>query len=165
MKVLYLIRHAKSSWGHTHLSDFERPLNDRGIESIQIIGDFFSRRQEKISHFFSSSAARAHATGKGIVGKMGLNQAVISYHQELYHASPLELLRFTCRITHELDTAAIIGHNPGLTDYCNYLCDADISNIPTCGVVKIIFETESWKEISKSSGRLEYFQFPKGIED
>ncbi|HRG10817.1 MAG TPA: histidine phosphatase family protein, partial [Cyclobacteriaceae bacterium] len=30
MKILYLIRHAKSSWDNPKLEDFDRPLNKRG---------------------------------------------------------------------------------------------------------------------------------------
>ena len=30
MKQLLLIRHAKSDWGNASLSDFDRPLNERG---------------------------------------------------------------------------------------------------------------------------------------
>ena len=30
MKTLYLIRHAKSDWSIDHLSDIDRPLNERG---------------------------------------------------------------------------------------------------------------------------------------
>lgn len=30
-KRLILIRHAKSSWDHPGLRDFERPLNERGL--------------------------------------------------------------------------------------------------------------------------------------
>ena len=38
MKNLILIRHAKSSWKHPELSDFERPLNNRGIRDAPFMG-------------------------------------------------------------------------------------------------------------------------------
>ena len=30
MKILTVLRHAKSSWDDSRLDDFDRPLNDRG---------------------------------------------------------------------------------------------------------------------------------------
>ena len=44
MKTLYLVRHAKSSWDHPGLSDFNRPLIDTGIKKNRKIifsGAFF----------------------------------------------------------------------------------------------------------------------------
>lgn len=162
MKSILLIRHAKSSWDAPHLPDFERPLNDRGIDSIRIMGELISKKREIISHFFASSAARAHATGSGLVQKIGQSNKDLSFHKELYHASVSDLLQFTCRISNEMHTVALVGHNPGLTDYFNYLVDNYIDNIPTCGIVKINLNIKEWKEVTKSCGRLEYFEFPKG---
>ncbi|MBO6762104.1 MAG: histidine phosphatase family protein, partial [Roseivirga sp.] len=34
MKRLLIVRHAKSSWDFPHLSDFERPLNNRGKRDV-----------------------------------------------------------------------------------------------------------------------------------
>ena len=40
MKTLYLLRHAKSSWGDSELSDFDRPLNNRGRREAEKISIF-----------------------------------------------------------------------------------------------------------------------------
>ena len=34
MKVLFLVRHAKSSWKDVDLPDFDRPLNRRGERDL-----------------------------------------------------------------------------------------------------------------------------------
>src|SRR4051812_47768063 len=36
MKTLLLLRHAKSSWQDPNLSDFERPLNGRGLKAAPL---------------------------------------------------------------------------------------------------------------------------------
>ena len=36
MKSLYFIRHAKSDWSINHLSDIDRPLNERGYTKDDI---------------------------------------------------------------------------------------------------------------------------------
>ncbi|MCU0239254.1 MAG: hypothetical protein MUC29_07415 [Pyrinomonadaceae bacterium] len=38
MKILYLLRHAKSSWDNPNISDFDRPLNQRGLEAAPFMG-------------------------------------------------------------------------------------------------------------------------------
>ena len=34
------MRHAKSSWDNADLSDFDRPLNERGIRNAPFMGKF-----------------------------------------------------------------------------------------------------------------------------
>ena len=40
MKEIYVLRHAKSSWDNSNLSDFERPLADRGISDAKKMSKF-----------------------------------------------------------------------------------------------------------------------------
>ena len=43
MLTLILLRHAKSSWDHTGLSDSQRPLAKRGIKAAPEIGAALAR--------------------------------------------------------------------------------------------------------------------------
>ncbi len=153
MKTLYLIRHAKSDWNHPQLSDFERPLNERGIQTIPIVGKTLQEQVQPISHFFTSSAARTTATAIGLSHFLNPKPS-ISYHKNLYLADYKELLAFINNIDNKLDHIALVIHNPGITDLCEYLSNAGISNIPTCGVVKLTFETDHWAEISGGLGKI-----------
>ena len=58
----------------------------------------------------------------------------------------------------------MFGHNNGITDLAVYLTDADIFNIPTCGMVLITFPFDDWKMVSKNSGEVVFFDFPKNLE-
>ena len=40
MKTLIILRHAKSSWDNTNLSDFDRPLAKRGIKDAKKLNNF-----------------------------------------------------------------------------------------------------------------------------
>ena len=44
MKKIILIRHAKSSWKEVHLSDFDRPLNKRGIRDSKFMSLELSKK-------------------------------------------------------------------------------------------------------------------------
>ena len=55
----------------------------------------------------------------------------------------------------------IIAHNPTITEVGERLSGAILTNIPTCAIVCIAFEVESFKEITEESGHILFFDFPK----
>ena len=58
-KILLLVRHAKSSWDDASLSDFERPLNERGKKDAPEMAKKLNNKKIKIDAFVSSPAKRA----------------------------------------------------------------------------------------------------------
>ncbi len=62
MKTLLLVRHAKSSWNDLTLSDFDRPLNDRGKDDAPQMAKRIKDKKIKIDLFISSPAKRAKKT-------------------------------------------------------------------------------------------------------
>ena len=54
MNQLFLLRHAKSSWASNHLSDFDRPLNNRGRRNAMDLGESFFEKKLKIDHVLCS---------------------------------------------------------------------------------------------------------------
>ena len=72
MKTLLLIRHAKSSWDNLQLSDFERPLNDRGKNDAPLMAKRVKERKIKIERFISSPAKRAKKTAAIFMDEYGM---------------------------------------------------------------------------------------------
>ena len=58
MKLLTLIRHAKSSWKDAGMDDFDRALNDRGERDAPRMGKRLSRAGPPPDRIVSSSAKR-----------------------------------------------------------------------------------------------------------
>ncbi|MBN2645423.1 MAG: histidine phosphatase family protein, partial [Desulfuromonadaceae bacterium] len=58
MKILTLIRHAKSDWRKPDWIDFERPLNKRGKKAAPEMGRRMARWDEQPELFISSPAQR-----------------------------------------------------------------------------------------------------------
>ena len=54
MKTLLLIRHAKSSWGDASISDFDRPLNERGKHDGPLMAQELSTRVSKLMFSFQA---------------------------------------------------------------------------------------------------------------
>jgi phosphohistidine phosphatase len=167
MKTLYIVRHAKSSWDNSELSDFERPLNERGKRDAPDMGKRLNERGLKPDCVISSPAKRAFSTAKRICKVLGFEKEKIRTDRRLYHADDEMMLSVLREVKSNLDSVMIFGHNPGLTDFVNSLVseELDIDNVPTCGVVAFSFETDTWSSINWGTGNLVFFDYPKKQED
>jgi phosphohistidine phosphatase len=161
MKNLYLIRHAKSSWDHKGLDDFDRPLNNRGKKDAPFMAKIFREKEFAAELFISSPAKRAYQTAKIFSRELNHPKQAIMLEETLYEASKEEILNVIKQQNDNVNAIMLFAHNPGLTDLSNYLCDFYIDNIPTTGVVALELQTNSWKNISKKSCKLFEFDYPK----
>lgn len=165
MKVLYIVRHAKSSWANPMQADFDRPLNDRGKRDAPRMGKRLKERRIIPDIMLTSPAKRALSTCKRIAETTGYEKAKIKTDQKLYHADETGLLKVVQSIKDKHHSAMLFGHNPGLTDFVNEISQSNLDNIPTCGIVAVVFMVDSWKEIGFGGGKLEFFDFPKSKSD
>jgi phosphohistidine phosphatase len=161
MKILYLLRHAKSSWDNPDLDDFDRPLNKRGEKDAPKMGKRLKKREVVPDIFLSSPAARAIATAKMIAQAIDFPLSNIQSSETLYHATEESLLHILRSIPEKADVVIITGHNPGLTNFANLLQDELIDNVPTAGIAAIRFKVRSWNDVQSKSGKLIFFDYPK----
>ena len=59
MKQVLLIRHAKSSWDDPSVSDFERPLNERGKKDAPVMAQRLSDKNIRIDVFYCQSCKKS----------------------------------------------------------------------------------------------------------
>ena len=64
MKILTLVRHAKSDWSDTSLTDRQRPLNPRGKRDAPEMGKRIVNHGIRPSLIIASPAVRAWTTAK-----------------------------------------------------------------------------------------------------
>ena len=159
MRQLHLIRHAKSSWDHPELSDHERPLNDRGRHAAPLVGRAMHAEIEVSGHeepqFFVSTAQRARETLDGLtIGWSLLGEQVPNYDDALYTFDAADLINWIGSANDGLDSIALIGHNPAMTELANFLCPTlALSNLPTAGWLWLSFDDDSWDASVRSPGR------------
>ncbi|MFZ2322791.1 MAG: histidine phosphatase family protein [Ignavibacteriaceae bacterium] len=157
--ILYLLRHAKSSWRDLAIDDFDRPLNNRGLKDAPLIGQMLSKKNIIVDAVISSPAKRAIDTARIITNNLGYTKNII-LDKNIYDASLSTLLSTIRNFDDNLKKIMLIGHNPGLTNLSNYLTKYFIENIPTCGVVALEFD-KSWKDINPKDGNIIFFEYPK----
>ena len=159
MKQLHLIRHAKSSWEHPELSDHQRPLNARGRQAAPPVGRAMQVEIEiggrETPQFFASTAKRARETLDGlIIGWPLLGKQVPNYDDALYTFDKADLIDWIATADDGLDSIALIGHNPAMTELANFLCPTlALSKLPTAGWLWFSFDDDSWDASVQSRGR------------
>jgi phosphohistidine phosphatase len=161
MKVLYLVRHAKSSWADPDQADFDRPLNSRGKKDAKFMGNKLAEQGVLPDLIICSPAKRTKKTFKKIAKRVGYDKERVVYDERIYEASPEILLDILAMQNTKSEDIMLIGHNPGLTYLTNDLCSADIANLPTTGIVCIQFPITEWSEILHTKGKLLFFDYPK----
>jgi phosphohistidine phosphatase len=161
MKHLWLIRHAKSSWQDSYLKDFERPLNKRGKRDAPFMGKELKKNAFSPDIVISSPSKRTTLTAEKIFNVLDFDFENIQWEPKLYGAGTWDCVNLINGLDQHISSVCIIGHNPTLTDLSNYLTDDYINNIPTCGIVKILFEINDWSMVSKGLGSLISFDYPK----
>lgn len=161
MKTLYLHRHAKSSWDHPGLSDFERPLNERGLRDAPEMGRRLKLRGDLPDGMVSSPANRAHTTARLVADAIGFPEKDIVRVDRLYLPSVSTILSVVNALNDKHNTVMLFGHNPGFTEAVGYLSGNDLQNLPTAGVARIDFPFDEWKLVSAQTGVCRYVDFPK----
>ena len=162
MKELILVRHAKSSWKDSSLGDRERPLNNRGERDAPEMGARLARRKQRPDLMVSSPAVRALETARIIAGKLGYPRKDIEVEERLYGAGLAELLDAIRNTDDSVAMLVLFGHNPGLTELANHLGPRLIPNLPTCGVLHLEFEADTWSVVGHARGNEVLFDYPKG---
>ncbi len=152
MKTIYLLRHAKSSWDDAALSDFERPLNERGLNAAPFMGEVMSRRGYSPSVIVTSPAKRAATTAELVKESAGLNAELRSDHR-IYEASPNTLRTVASEIDDAMDSAMLVGHNPGMEGFVRYLTGR-IEPMPTAALAVIELKMNTWSQITSDTGTL-----------
>jgi phosphohistidine phosphatase len=160
VKTLILVRHAKSSWKHHELPDLLRPLNKRGKQDAPMMGERLAKREIEPDAMITSPATRALTTAEIIAREIGHPEEEIRVDEHLYGASAFELLEIIQELDDHLDCVMLFGHNPGLTDLANDL-GCDIDNVPTCGIVELEFDIDSWSCIDDGDPTCIDFDYPK----
>src|SRR5688500_11253691 len=112
MKTLLLLRHGKSSWDDPALGDFDRPLNERGVNDSKLIGKYAVRKRVKADLVLSSPATRAKDTARLFVAAAALKKAP-AYDERIYESSVRRLLQVISGLDDSNKTIVLVGHNPG----------------------------------------------------
>ncbi len=144
-RTLVFLRHAKSDWADFTLSDFERPLNLKGIKDIRKVAKWLNDKLDRTPDLIlSSSAKRTKETVDGLIPAFKVNESKIKYLDELYLAGLKSILNVMKNTSPTVQTLFIIGHNQGISEAAAFLSKQSVRFFKTsCGVI-LNFNTDNW---------------------
>ncbi len=160
MKQLTIIRHGKSSWDFP-VQDQNRPLIEKGILNSIKIGKESKPLLNPNSLIWSSFAERALSTAKIVVEQWNLPTQSIIVKNELYTFDYKQFEQIIKSCPDSCNSLIVFGHNNAITDFVNKFGDIFIDNVPTSGLVSLIFDSNSWSTIS--NGKTNKILFPRDI--
>ncbi|MBC7818881.1 MAG: histidine phosphatase family protein [Planctomycetaceae bacterium] len=146
MKTLLLLRHGKSSWKDTSLSDHDRPLKKRGREAAQRMGCLLRELDLVPDHLLTSSAVRALETVQ-FATKAAEYQGDIETVPALYHADPRSLAAIVSHVPDRFASVLIVGHNPGQEEWLARLIGRH-ETLPTATLAQVELTLDSWRDIT-----------------
>jgi len=164
MRTLFLVRHAKSSWGNPGLRDFDRPLNDRGLNDAPKMAKLLADQGVIPDLLVSSPAKRALTTALFFANTFNKTNDEIQKEPSIYEAAPGDILRIISGLPENAEMVILFGHNPTFTEVANIFTETDfIENVPTCGIVKISSTANSWREFYEGNAHIAACFFPKEV--
>ncbi len=175
MKYLTLIRHAKSSWAEAGVPDHNRALNARGQLAAPAIANFLSTtyfgggKEPALlippDHVVASTAVRTVVTAEIFAARFGIARTRLYFDPRLYLASKDTMLDVVRDLDEESRHAVIVGHNPGIHEFCNaVLARAAVPKMPTCTAVLISFPHTFWGLVDFQEAQLIGYITPKALE-
>jgi len=166
---LLLLRHLKSSWDDPTLRDHERPLAPRGIKAGNALQAYLRDEDVSPQLVLCSSATRALQTWDAVRPAFMAEPEVI-VTDELYMASPDDVLHRVKAVPETVGTVMVVGHNPTIEELAAGLAgDGDpdaldrlAAKYPTGGLARLTVPS-TWRDLSWESARLDAFVVPRDL--
>lgn len=161
MKKIIFVRHGKAEEEASGLSDFERSLTNGGKRIAVKMARIFANKEKAPGTFITSPAFRAIETALIFAGETKTAYDKIIIDNNLYFKTNLErLLDILNGLDENIQSVTLFGHNPSFSDMPDSLSSEGCDFIPKTGIACLTFDTDSWSEVRKKSGKLEYLMNP-----
>lgn len=155
IKHLFIVRHAtaEDTGNSAILKDFDRELISKGIMESAKVGKYLSTYFPNIDAIYSSPATRAYQTAKYIAEQIKFEIGNIQTNEDLYFSGPKGYLAVLSQIPAHIKTAMIVGHNPDISYFADYLTrDDNGGSMKKASVIHLTFEGFEWAELSQNLG-------------
>jgi phosphohistidine phosphatase len=163
LRLLHLLRHAKSSWDDPTLTDHERPLAPRGLKASQRIADHVAQSGIAPELVLCSTALRTRQTLAALLPVLG-GDVDIRLEDALYRAGPHEVLARVREADDAISSLLVIGHNPTLHELALFLSGhaEALDRFPTGALASLAVPT-AWADLGEGGAELEGFVVPREL--
>jgi phosphohistidine phosphatase len=155
MKTLFLVRHAKAVSQESDAADIDRPLMKRGKKDAQNMAKKVRKNAVVPQLIITSPARRAVKSARFFAKEFSFSPDTIVLNDLLYQppedAAESPLLDIVRNIDNRYQTVMIIGHDPLLSDFANFLQKSFTEKLTAAAVLQLEFPNRQWKNIAKDS--------------
>lgn len=148
MKTLLLVRHASSGCDDMSLSDRFRPVDTRGERELGWLARSGRDRFGLLQLIVSSPALRALSTARTLADAIGLQGDHVQVDDRLYGGGSRRVLELVAGLDDGITHAALIGHNPELSELGRHF-SAAITHLPCSGIAVLGFECSTWRDAAR----------------
>ena len=169
MKLLGLLRHAKSDWDDMSLRDFDRGLNGRGRQGAALMGEHIREHGVQWERAIASPAERVRRT----LESSGLDVPV-TFEDRAYLADATTLtLLLQSLASEDPRSVLVVAHNPGLQDLAlslvgpageNALFGEVLTKYPTASFAVLELDIDNWADLRPRCGRIVHFARPRDLD-
>lgn len=163
MKTVSFVRHAKASSDAKYQRDFDREINERGIEKTNFLTQIIKHKQIESELIICSPAIRTRQTANQIIQMLNWNKTQIIFDELLYSGNYQNYLNALYSIDDQISSVMIVGHNPSISEAAYELC-RQIEMMRTSQICHLEFETSKWSEIPNSNIKSWFTINPKSSE-
>jgi phosphohistidine phosphatase len=153
VKRLTLMRHANAQWKDPQISDFDRPLNRRGISEAEAMSRRLMELKLIPTLLLTSSARRAQQTADIVARELGVAARNTRSEESLYLAPAADILRLVQTTGPRIPHLMIVGHNPGISEVASLLAPTSHINLATAAICSLTFDTRTWSDVKAGNLR------------
>ncbi len=146
MKILLLMRHAKSSWKDEKLPDKERPLNKRGEKDAPKMSELLCEKELYPQVILTSTALRCRLTASALLEEC-CYELTLKAIDILYMAEPPAIIDALKSVDDQAERVMVIGHNPGLETLLQRLT-GEVESLPTASVAYLEVPIDHWNDLT-----------------
>jgi phosphohistidine phosphatase len=161
VKQLIIVRHAKAEKTAARGGDIDRPLAPRGEADAVEMGRRLARSKVPPDAIVTSPAQRTLATARLIARELDFPWDEIRAAKPAYLGEAGELLDLVRALDVRVESALLVGHNPGVSELAQELVRGFVQDLPTGAVAAIDLPADTWAGVKRRSGSLRAYDFPK----
>lgn len=154
MKTLIVIRHGKAEKKKFGELDSKRKLTSSGILEVENMAKRLLEKNYQIEKIFSSSAERTRQTSKIFALIHQVEDDRIQYFDSLYLSDASHIVETLYHIQDEVQTLAIVGHNPGVTHFSSSVTHSYSVILPPAGIAVIKAHCDDWTQFEAANKTL-----------
>ena len=168
MPTLYLMRHAKSDWHSAAQSDFERPLNTRGVKDAARMGQWLKTQDLRPHLLLASPAQRARQTVMAVIDILGVKEDEVVFEKDLYLAGRSTLVNVLRAVPGNAESVLLVAHNPGMDELVEWLALeppplSESGKLMTTAAIAMFSLSSEWAGLKPGSASLQQLVRPREL--